>query len=1053
VVPVRAIGKVLEAGLTILTPGRDTKSADLLALSAEGVSSGEGNAQLFARRRGIFSSMLVALALILSSLVVATPAAHAQAQTAGEITGQVLDPSKAAISNAAVTATNSATGAVRKAQTDSQGHYALTNLPVGTYSVTVEHESFQQLKQTGVMLNVATTVTLNLTLTVGAVSQTVVVTSEAPIIDKADASTGTVLDNQEVGELPINGRDYARFSLLAPGAVFRSNYIADLTFDGLHSVHNQFSIDGIDASRVGDPYMANGFERGARLLTGSLDTIEQFNVQTSDYSAEYGRAAGSYINIATKSGTNSFHGTAYDYFRNNILDARNFFATTGPAPEFRFNDFGGNIGGPIRKEKTFFFLNYEGSRQRIGITGSGTVPSALERREVKATSPQLTPILNMFPIGTSAGPDQFTDNYTTTQVLDVREDTASIRFDGVFSTHDSAFVRVNVNDSDVHGPLFGVVPTSLGVDDHQSVPVRTTNVAIHEEHVFTSGLLNDFLAGMQRWVSQIDQAEPLPLTTVVGYSVIPGTHGNSLENNTSFQYGDTMSKVKGRHALTWGGTIYRIWVNTNSTARPTMQFNSPQDFVNDQLSTVTIVNATPGNGVRATQIGLFVNDKFQVLPTLSADLGLRYDIETVPNDSRYATRPYDTRTGTLGPPGDPYFAINNKDFGPRVGIAWSPKPRFVIRSGYGIYFQDYPVGLGLFIPGNTVPGNVTLLQQQIPNLSYPYDPFLSQAAALPPPNVAGFPWHKSDTYANQWNLSVADQLSQNMSFQVAYIGNYGVNLQREEGINYFDPTLGARPNSNFGNIALQTNSGFSSYNALQLSFIRRAGKAGLSFQANYTFGHAIDDVEDPSVGPSDPQNLNNTDAERGNGSGDVRQNFTFNLLYDVPLGEGHRFPSSGFGSKLFSGWRVSTLGILRTGVADTVYIGTNTFGNSDFTNQRPDCVAGVNPYANPRTITNWLNPAAFSMPIAGTFGNCGRNTIYGPSFRNVDFSMLKETKLAGTRNLEFRAEFFNILNHPAFAQPETTFGTPGFGNIFNTLGRTLGAGTSRQIQIALKFSF
>src|ERR1700751_3126944 len=467
------------------------------------------------------SSMRVALAFILSCLVGAIPAAHAQAQTAGEITGQVLDPSKAAISNAAVTATNSATGAVRKAQTDSQGHYALTDLPVGTYSVIVEHEGFQQLTQTGVMLNVATTVTLNSTITVGALRQEGVVTSGAPIIDKADASTGRVLDNQEVGELPINGRDYARFSLLTPGAVFRSNYIADLTFNGLHSVHNQFSIDGIDASRVDQPYMANGFERGARLLTGSLDTIEQFNVQTSGYSAEYGRAAGSYINIATKSGTNVLHGTAYDYFRNNILDARNFFATTGPAPEFRFNDFGGNIGGPIRRGKTFFFLNYEGSRQRIGITGSGTVPSALERSEVESTSPQLTPILIMFPIGTSAGPDQLTDNYTTTQVSDVREDTAAIRVDQVFSTHDSAFVRVNVNDSDVHGPLFGVSPSSLGVNDHQIVPLRTTNAAIHEEHLFSKSMVNDFLAGMQRWGSQIDQGQPLPLTTVVGYSVIP----------------------------------------------------------------------------------------------------------------------------------------------------------------------------------------------------------------------------------------------------------------------------------------------------------------------------------------------------------------------------------------------------------------------------------------------------------------------------------------------------------------------------------------------------
>jgi hypothetical protein len=1050
VTPVKAIDEVLETVLTIFTPGRDTKLRRFLALSAEGVSIGERHAKCFGRGRGVFSSILVVLAL---SLVGAMPTAHAQAQTAGEITGQVLDPSKAVVPNAAVTATNSATGALRKAQTDSQGHYALTNLAVGTYSLTVEHQAFQQLKQTGIMVNVATTVALNLTLTVGSVKQEVVVTSEAPIIDKADASTGMVLDNQEVGELPINGRDYARFSLLTPGAVFRSNYIADLTFDGLHSIHNQFSIDGIDASRVDLPYMANGFERGARLLTGSLDTVEQFNVQTSDYSAEYGRAAGSYINIATKSGTNDFHGTAYDYFRNNILDARNFFATTSPAPEFRFNDFGGNIGGPLRKEKTFFFLNYEGSRQRIGITGSGTVPSALERSEVEATSPQLTPILNMFPIGTSAGPDQFTDNYATTQVSDVREDTASIRLDQVFSTHDSVFVRVNVNDSDVHGPLFGVSPSSLGVDDRQIVPVRTTNVAIHEEHVFSRSMVNDFLAGIQRWGSQIDQAEPLPLTTVVGYSVIPGTRGNSLENSTSFQYGDTMSKVKGRHVLTWGGTIYRIWVNANSTASPTMQFNSPQDFVNDQLSTVSVVNATPGNGVRATQIGLFVDDKFQVRPTLSLDLGLRYDIETVPHDSRYATRPYDTRTGTLGPPGDPYFAINDKDFGPRVGIAWSPTQRLVIRSGYGIYFQDYPVGFGsYYVPPNTVLGNITLLQQQIPNLSYPYAPFLSQAPTPPPPNVGGFSWHKPDIYSNQWNLSVADQFAQNMSFQVTYVGNHGVSLQREEGINYFDPALGARPNPNFGNIILQTDSGFSSYNALQLSFIRRAG-AGWSFQANYTFGHAIDDVEDPAVSPSDPQNLNNIKAERGNGSGDVRQNFTVNLLYDVPLGEGHRFLSSGLGSKLASGWRVSTLGMLRSGVADTVYIGTNTFGNGDFINQRPDCVAGIDPYGHPQTISDWLNPAAFSMPAAGTFGNCGRNSIYGPDFRNVDFSALKETKLGESRNLEFRVEFFNIFNHPAFAQPDTTFGTPGFGEIFNTLGRTLGAGTSRQIQFALKFNF
>src|SRR5580700_2455961 len=226
-------------------------------------------------RSGVFNLVCFSLLGVLFSLLFLEPSARSQAQTAGGITGQVLDPSKASVADATITATNTATGAVRTTKSDTQGHYALTDLPIGTYNVSAEHEGFQQLTQTGVILNVATTVQLNLVLTVGAVSQQVVVTSEVPIINKADASTGTVLDNQQVGELPINGRDYARFSLLTPGAIFRSNFIADLTFDGLHSVHNQFSIDGIDASRVDQPYMANGFERGARLLTGSLDTVEQ----------------------------------------------------------------------------------------------------------------------------------------------------------------------------------------------------------------------------------------------------------------------------------------------------------------------------------------------------------------------------------------------------------------------------------------------------------------------------------------------------------------------------------------------------------------------------------------------------------------------------------------------------------------------------------------------------------------------------------------------------------------------------------------------------------
>ncbi|MGH9845326.1 MAG: carboxypeptidase regulatory-like domain-containing protein [Blastocatellia bacterium] len=288
-------------------------------------------------------------------------AGRGSAQTAGRITGQVMDSSQALIPGAAVTAQNVANGQRRGATTDSQGRYVIADVSVGTYKLTVEQKGFQAQARNDVQVNVAATVTVDFTLQPGQVSEVVQVSGELSTIE-ATQTSGGVMNNKSLTELPINGRDYAWFGLLIPGAVARSNFIADLSFNGLHTVHNQFQIDGIDASRVDQPYMANGFERGARLLTGSLDTIAEFRVQTSNYSAEYGRASGFYINIATKSGGNQIHFTLFEFFRNSALDARNYFANTGPKPPFRFNDFGGNVGGPINKDKMFYFVNYEGSR-------------------------------------------------------------------------------------------------------------------------------------------------------------------------------------------------------------------------------------------------------------------------------------------------------------------------------------------------------------------------------------------------------------------------------------------------------------------------------------------------------------------------------------------------------------------------------------------------------------------------------------------------------------------------------------------------------------------
>ncbi len=277
----------------------------------------------------------------------------ALSQTAGKLIGQINDASQASVPDAKITAQSTATGQRRTANTDSKGAYAIPDLPIGTYTVTVEHQGFSVAQRQNVQITVAQTATVDFVLQPGTVSQVVEVEGKPEAVD---VQPGETLTTSQVDNLPINGRDFARFAFQAPGAVARSNYIADMSFNGQHTVHNQFAIDGVDASRVDEPYMANGFERGARLLTGSQETIAEFRVQTSDYQAQYGRAAGSYVNIASKSGTNSFHGTLFDYFRNNFLDARNFFNTKGnPQAQFRYNDFGANLGGPLKRNKTFFF--------------------------------------------------------------------------------------------------------------------------------------------------------------------------------------------------------------------------------------------------------------------------------------------------------------------------------------------------------------------------------------------------------------------------------------------------------------------------------------------------------------------------------------------------------------------------------------------------------------------------------------------------------------------------------------------------------------------------
>jgi hypothetical protein len=402
-------------------------------------------------------------------LLLFAAAVAALAQSNGRMAGQIQDTKLAGIPGARVTVEDTERGFRRQVVADGAGRYSAPDLPIGRYQIKAEAPGFAARTLTGLTLTVGAVLALDVQLEVAGVTERVDVVASVSPIDPQQAA-GALVANRPLVELPINGRDFARFSLLTPGAVGRTASLSDLAFNGMHPSHNNFTIDGIDASRGDQPVVTNGFERGGRLLTGSLDSLAEFRIQTSNYRAEYGRAAGTVITVASRAGTNAFHGALFEYFRNSALDARNYFNTTDQLKDpFRYNNFGGNLGGRIWRDRTFFFTNYEGSRQRLGARGTGTVPSALMRQQTLAASPNLAFLLENFPRGTTPTANPLVDSYTRSESVKINEDTGSLRLDHNASPRDRIFARLNLNNSTVDGPLFSILPSALGLTDFQLV--------------------------------------------------------------------------------------------------------------------------------------------------------------------------------------------------------------------------------------------------------------------------------------------------------------------------------------------------------------------------------------------------------------------------------------------------------------------------------------------------------------------------------------------------------------------------------------------------------
>jgi Carboxypeptidase regulatory-like domain len=987
---------------------------------------------------------------MMAALLLLVSGAAATQTTYGLIEGSITDASGGALSDATVTVTQSKTGFVRTIVTDELGRYRVLSLNPAEYDVTVELRGFATVARRALKVDVGQAVALNLAMDVDKLNVDITVAPPPPAISAVTPEISNTIDTRRVNELPLNGRDFTRLALFAPGVVQTVGLIASIVVNAADYSQNNFLLDGIDSTRIDDGYPSNGFERGSRLQTASVESIEEFRVLTSNYSAEYGRAAGAVISAVTKSGTNSLHGSGYAFFRNDRFDARNFF--DGPRkPPFDMKQFGGSLGGPLRRNRVFFFNGYEGSRKDLGATASGTIPSAAFRTSVV---PAVTPILASIPLPTqtTANPDiglvQYSEN------TNIEENIYSARVDARLSDRDSFYSRYNVQDSLVRGPQYVVFPSALS-GQQQHVPIRTQSFATSYVRILRSNLVNEAKLGINRFAAlkgqlDPDSPQPIPQTTITGVSVVPGLTADTSQRNTSFEYIDNVSWSRGVHTVRTGVNIRRVWHDYDSGATTTLVFASLSDFAANRPSQATFTPAIPTTFMRGWTYSGYLQDDFKAASRLTVNAGLRYDYTPPYTDVDNRVRNFDATTMQLTAPGARLYKPDRNDFAPRLGFTYDMRGngRTILRGGYGYYYNLYPPVAAENLLIANAPGATLLTRTQDPNLRYPVES-LAAGASNPPTRRATDP-NREDTYSRQATVNLQQQLGASTAVTVGYVGEWSRKNERTRPLNLIDPLTNRRPNPQFSEILFAESSGSATYHALQTSIDRRFS-SGLSFNANYTYARLRDDI----VSPQNP--FASWDLEWARSAREVPHNLSVNALYELPFGVGKRWvDSGGVVSHVLGGWQVNAVVLARSGLPYAVTLGAVTRSGTGWTtNQRPNVVSGVDHVGEISGPAGWLNSAAFSTPAIGSFGNLARNTERGPKFVQVDASLFKNVRWAGHQRVQVRIEVFNAINRLQLpSAPNANFLAPAtFGQFFNTFGRTEGFGTSRQIQFAVRYTF
>lgn len=1013
------------------------------------------------------SKLIEQAGLFFCSLIILAVGVSAQSNT-GTITGQVLDANGAVVANAAVTITNVGTNETRTVQTNEDGFYEAPSLSTGVYKITAKASGFQETTVTDARLSVGDRLRVNVTMSVGGVSAVVEVTNQTPT-DTETSTLGDTIDTARVADNPVNGRDFTQLLATIPGSVQTTNQF-QTTINGIPSTFGGASVlvDGIDASRVDVNGTSNVLGRiESRVNRVSIDSIQEVQVVEQNYSAQYGQALGAVINPITKSGTNEFHGSLFEFFRNEKLDAGD---AIGGLQRFRLNQFGGSISGPIKKDKVFFFTNYEGVRQTRGQTFNVLVPLQSFRNGM---NPVIRPVVNTLPLPT--GPnfniinnvpvlDTNFGQYIGQRIAELREDTGSVKIDWLQNEKSQFSARYNINDSDTD------VPYGVGTDQLANGKLRTQLFKLSHNYVFGGATINEFGFGINHNYTNVGAGtSTLPRfdLSFVDFRINPigPAQFEQIRTGVVYHFLDTLSLVRGNHSLKFGADIRLNRRSAESITQDTLTFFSPADLQNN-APFVIARNGNPELNYANENFSFFANDDWKAHPRLSLNLGLRYEVSTVSREKDGLLQNFDLATLRYTAPGEKIHNVDKNNFGPRVGFAFDVfgTQKTVLRGGYGIFYnRELPASFGS-PQANSFPQVQTDLFDYFfcasppPTFSYPVDPRVFACG-----QAAAFVIEKDlkTAMAQHWSLNLQQDLGFG-TLTVGYVGNHVTHLLTDgvispRNINRADAVTSARPLSErFGDIFIVGGYPQSNYNSMQVNFKRNFSK-GLRFNANYTWSHAIDDV----VGFfKDYQDPNNARAERASSDQDVRHNFTFDAGYDIPF---KNWFENG-PNWLVNGWQINTIIQARSGLPVNVTRTGGTFGGFSF---RPDVVQGVDPYCSNYSVPDCqFNAAAFSIPANGVFGNAGRNLLRGPNFAQVDTSLFKNTKLSETSLLQLRLEVFNLFNFANYADPSGGLSCAGavgncvqngFGKSFSTVGNQLGGllgfGGPRQIQLSARFTF